>query len=105
MLCTCVGADVNSEVKDGATALYEACRNNHSDIVELLLSQSADANRAGKDGLLPLHVAAKHGNNRCAQCGDLLLTEKVINYFYLLRLFKNIYSLAATFTSSGLSPN
>lgn len=67
MLCSCAGADVNSEAKDGATALYEACRNNHSDIVELLLSQSADANRAGKDKLLPLHVAAKHGNNRCVQ--------------------------------------
>lgn len=64
MSSTCAGADVNSETKDGATALYEACRNNHSDITECLLSQCADANRPGKDGLLPLHLAAKHGNIR-----------------------------------------
>lgn len=64
MLCTCAGADVNGEAKDGATPLYEACRNDHSDIVDFLLSQSADANRAGKDGLLPLHVAARRGNDR-----------------------------------------
>lgn len=55
---------MNGEAKDGATPLYEACRNDHSDIVEFLLSQSADANRAGKDGLLPLHVAARRGNDR-----------------------------------------
>lgn len=63
MLCTCTGADVNSEAKDGATPLYEACRNDHSDVVGFLLSHSVDANRPGKDGLLPLHIAAKHGND------------------------------------------
>lgn len=64
LFCACAGADVNSEAKDGATPLYEACRNDHTDIAEYLLSQSADANRPGKDGLLPLHIAAKHGNDR-----------------------------------------
>lgn len=73
MLRPCAGADVNGEAKDGATALYEACRNHHSDIAEVLLSQSADANRPGKDGLLPLHVAARHGNDRQVQRGARLL--------------------------------
>jgi ankyrin repeat/SOCS box protein 2 len=33
-------------------------------VVEFLLSQGADANKANKDGLLPLHVASKKGNYR-----------------------------------------
>lgn len=33
-------------------------------MVEFLLSQGADANKANKDGLLPLHVASKKGNYR-----------------------------------------
>uniref|UniRef100_A0A4W4FKZ9 Ankyrin repeat and SOCS box containing 2a, tandem duplicate 1 n=1 Tax=Electrophorus electricus TaxID=8005 RepID=A0A4W4FKZ9_ELEEL len=48
---------------DGATALYEACKNGYYETVEFLLSCGADANRPGKDGLLPLHIAAKHGHD------------------------------------------
>lgn len=33
-------------------------------MVEFLLSQGADANKANKDGMLPLHVASKKGNYR-----------------------------------------
>lgn len=56
------GADINSQAADGATALYEAAKNEHRDIVEFLISQKADANKPGKTGLLPLHVAAQTGN-------------------------------------------
>lgn len=35
--------------------------------MEFLLSQGADANKANKDGLLPLHIASKKGNYRSAQ--------------------------------------
>lgn len=35
--------------------------------MEFLLSQGADANRANKDGMLPLHIASKKGNYRSAQ--------------------------------------
>lgn len=56
------GADINSQAADGATALYEAAKNGHKDIVEFLVSQKADTNKSGKMGLLPLHVAAKTGN-------------------------------------------
>uniref|UniRef100_A0A3B3RI93 Ankyrin repeat and SOCS box containing 2a, tandem duplicate 1 n=1 Tax=Paramormyrops kingsleyae TaxID=1676925 RepID=A0A3B3RI93_9TELE len=58
------GADVNSQAADGATALYEASKNGHDDIVKILLSQNADANIAAKGGLLPLHIAAQRGNDR-----------------------------------------
>lgn len=58
-----LGADVNSEASDGSTALYEAAKNGHEDIVEILLSQKADANKVGKKGLLPLHIAAQQGND------------------------------------------
>lgn len=35
--------------------------------MEFLLSQGADANKANKDGMLPLHIASKRGNYRSAQ--------------------------------------
>lgn len=58
------GADINTQASDSASALYEACKNEHEDVVEFLLSQGADANKANKDGLLPLHIASKKGNYR-----------------------------------------
>lgn len=57
------GADINTQAADGATALYEATKNGHEAVVELLLSQKADANKPGKTGLLPLHIAAQTGND------------------------------------------
>ncbi|XP_028296256.1 ankyrin repeat and SOCS box protein 2-like isoform X2 [Gouania willdenowi] len=57
------GADVNSEAADGATALYEACKNGHKAVVEMLLSHNADANKPGKRGLLPLHIATQQGSD------------------------------------------
>lgn len=56
-----LGADINTQASDNASALYEACKNGHTHIVEFLLTQGADANKANKDGLLPLHIAAKKG--------------------------------------------
>lgn len=61
------GADINTQASDSASALYEACKNEHEPVVEFLLSQGADANKANKDGMLPLHVASKKGNYRSAR--------------------------------------
>lgn len=63
MAASPAGADINSQAADGATALYEATKNGHEAVVELLLSQKADANKPGKTGLLPLHIAAQTGND------------------------------------------
>lgn len=59
--CLPPGADINTQAADGATALYEAAKNGHQQIVELLLSQNADANKPGKKGLLPIHIATQKG--------------------------------------------
>lgn len=40
----CAGGDVNAVV-EGTTALYEACKNNHSQAVRLLLEAGADVNK------------------------------------------------------------
>lgn len=61
------GADINTQASDSASALYEACKNEHELVVEFLLLQGADANKANKDGMLPLHVASKKGNYRSAK--------------------------------------
>uniref|UniRef100_A0A4W5RGH7 Ankyrin repeat and SOCS box containing 2b n=1 Tax=Hucho hucho TaxID=62062 RepID=A0A4W5RGH7_9TELE len=57
------GADINMQKCDGATALYEASKNGHREIVELLLSPNTDANKPTKTGLLSLHVAAQYGHH------------------------------------------
>ena len=64
---SCPGADINTQASDSASALYEACKNVHESVVEFLLSQGADANKANKDGMLPLHIASRKGNYRSAQ--------------------------------------
>nr|XP_046164901.1 ankyrin repeat and SOCS box protein 2-like isoform X3 [Oncorhynchus gorbuscha] len=56
-------ADINMQTCDGATALYEASKDGHREIVELLLSHNTDANKPTKTGLLPLHIAAQYGHH------------------------------------------
>lgn len=57
------GADVNMQTCDGSTALHEASKNGHREVVALLLTKNADANKPTNSGLLPLHVAAQHGHH------------------------------------------
>lgn len=47
----------------GATALHEASKNGHKEIVAVLLTKNADANKPTNSGLLPLHVAAQYGHH------------------------------------------
>lgn len=58
------GADVNTQANDGASALFEASKNGHSEVVEILLSYRADVNKSNKAGLFPIHLAAKNGHCR-----------------------------------------
>lgn len=58
------GADVNMQTCDGVTALHEASKNGHKEIVAVLLTKNADANKpTTTSGLLPLHFAAQYGHH------------------------------------------
>lgn len=59
-----LGGNVNTQAGDDASALFEASKNGHAEVVEILLSKRADVNKANKTGLLPIHVAAKNGHDR-----------------------------------------
>lgn len=59
----CSGADVNMQTCDGVTALHEASKDGHKEIVAVLLNKNADANKPTYSGLLPLHVAAQYGHH------------------------------------------
>lgn len=48
---------------DGVTALHEASKNGHKEIVAMLLTKHADANKPTDSGLLPLHFAAQNGHH------------------------------------------
>lgn len=48
---------------DGVTALHEASKNGHKEIIAVLLAKNADANKATSSGLLPLHIAAQYGHH------------------------------------------
>ena len=48
---------------DGVTALHEASKNGHEEVVAVLLTKNADANKPTNSGLLPLHVAAQYGHH------------------------------------------
>uniref|UniRef100_A0A8C4NJM1 Ankyrin repeat and SOCS box containing 2a, tandem duplicate 1 n=1 Tax=Eptatretus burgeri TaxID=7764 RepID=A0A8C4NJM1_EPTBU len=75
-LCVLYSAvDIDTQANDGATALYEACKNEHVETVAVLLRIGADTNKVTKDMLLPLHISAAKGNIRLLQL-LLLLTSR-----------------------------
>ena len=54
-------ADVNaSRHTDGATPLYIATCNGHTELVQLLLANTADVNAARGDGDMPIDAARRH---------------------------------------------
>jgi tetratricopeptide (TPR) repeat protein len=55
------GADVNSKLEDGRTALYFAAMHS-KDLVQLLLAKNADVNLSDSYGISPLMNAAGDGN-------------------------------------------
>lgn len=52
---------VNHQARDGSTPLYYACKNNHVDCVQHLISKHADVNCKFSNNYLPLHLAAQKG--------------------------------------------
>lgn len=70
-----LGAEVNTQANDGASALFEASKNGHSEVVEILLSRKADVNQSNKAGLLPVHVAAKNGHDTLVSVNKFILHQ------------------------------
>jgi ankyrin repeat protein len=50
-------------VKTGATPLYIASQNGHSDIVNILIRNGADINLARNTGATPLYIASQNGHS------------------------------------------
>ena len=65
-----IEAQGNSHGNYGCTALLQAVKRNDADCAEILLRNKANANIRDKQGRLPLHWAAFHGN---AKMTDLLI--------------------------------
>lgn len=49
--------NINEQNREGATALYLACREGQVSVVEVLITNGADVNQATKTGRSPLHVS------------------------------------------------
>lgn len=58
---------------DGNTPLHGAARNDHKDVVKVLLAHGAEVNAKDNEGATPLHLAAGRGNKDVA---ELLLANK-----------------------------
>ncbi|XP_062519875.1 ankyrin repeat and death domain-containing protein 1B-like [Corticium candelabrum] len=68
--------DINTRNSNGNTLLIQACENNRKEIVEFLLTKSADVNGTGTFGETPLITAAMKGLDNII---DILLKTKDIN--------------------------
>lgn len=63
--------DVNGVDADGNTALIEAARFGHDDVITALLVARADVNAKNKDGKTALMLASEGGHDECVR----LLTQ------------------------------
>ena len=61
------GADINLPNKDGATPLYIASFNGHSEAIKALIAGRADVNKATNDGWTPLCIAAHKGHSEAIE--------------------------------------
>ena len=66
-------ADVNQAMSNGATPLFIAAQNGHTETAKLLLEKRADVNQAMSNGATPLYIAAQNDHRETVQ---LLITER-----------------------------
>ncbi len=59
--------DINTQDKQGRTALFHASRHGRTDNLRFLLAAGADANKADNNGITPLYAAAWFGHTDCVQ--------------------------------------
>ncbi len=74
------GEDVNAPQEFGRTALHEAARSGHSQVMRLLLNSGAEIDARNPSGLTPLHLAAIWGHRGAAElllanCADVEATN------------------------------
>ena len=67
------GADINSPSNRGFTALHNACRCRHTDVVRLLLQSGADVHARTNEGMTALHCAPTDDKTRSGPITSLLL--------------------------------
>lgn len=79
------GVDINCETKYGNTALMTASLNNHKEIVEYLISKSADPNKSDHLKSTALNDAVSEGNFEIAK----LLVDNGANIISLRRLLRD----------------
>ena len=61
------GAEVDTSVGPGYTALYNAAFNGHADTVKLLLEANATVDTQTEDDFTPLYIAAQEGRTECVR--------------------------------------
>ena len=61
------GADVNTKVGPGYSALYNAAFNGHLDAVNLLLDSGAEVDSVTDDHFTPLYIACQEGHHDCVR--------------------------------------
>jgi ankyrin repeat protein len=69
--------DINAQNKNGSTALHCASREDHKDIVQLLITKKANINAQSNSHLTPLHLASRRGNKNIVEL--LILFNADIN--------------------------
>ena len=77
MLLAKQGVDVNQAMNDGATPLFIASQEGHSDVVSMLLAkQGVDVNQARDNGCTPLYIASQNGHSEVV---SMLLAKQGID--------------------------
>eukprot|EP01114_Cavostelium_apophysatum_P023742 TRINITY_DN9048_c0_g1_i1.p1 TRINITY_DN9048_c0_g1~~TRINITY_DN9048_c0_g1_i1.p1 ORF type:complete len:167 (-),score=26.23 TRINITY_DN9048_c0_g1_i1:7-507(-) len=62
-----VGSKINAQDTQGKTALHEAARWGHLNVIQYLIEQKADPNLKTKEGTSVLHLAALNGHNHVVE--------------------------------------
>ncbi|XP_052085420.1 uncharacterized protein LOC127723035 isoform X2 [Mytilus californianus] len=60
-------ADINKCRETGASPLYIACQEGHTEVVQMLIKSNADINKCRETGTSPLHIACEEGHTEVVQ--------------------------------------
>jgi len=83
---------MNTQNKDGETALILACKNGKSETVKMLIAKGCDKEIKDNDGLTAIMWASKCGNSECLK---LLLNGKVDDDPKVTKMTNNLKDVIA----------